>query len=50
MNKNKKKSIQIGFTKSSETWNGRVAMLSFTVIVFIELILQKPILTLLNIQ
>nr|YP_009297481.1 CAB/ELIP/HLIP superfamily protein [Erythrotrichia carnea]AOM66824.1 CAB/ELIP/HLIP superfamily protein [Erythrotrichia carnea] len=50
MNNKQNKDIKIGFTKDSETWNGRVAMISFTLIVVIEIIAQKPILVLLNLR
>jgi len=50
MNKKNKEKISIGFTKSSENWNGRIAMISFIIIVITELLTQQPILTLLKIS
>nr|QUE29239.1 Ycf17 [Erythrotrichia welwitschii] len=50
MNKKDQKEIKIGFTKDSEKWNGRIAMISFTTIVIIELVAQQPILVLLRIN
>jgi len=29
-----------GFTKSSEKWNGRIAMIGFIVLVFVEILLN----------
>nr|QUE28498.1 Ycf17 [Porphyrostromium boryanum] len=49
MNTKKQKKINVGFTKDSETWNGRVAMISFTLIILIEILTKKPILMLLKI-
>jgi ferrochelatase len=37
-----------GFTVSAENWNGRVAMLGFTIVLLIELLTGNPILKLLG--
>nr|QUE29759.1 Ycf17 [Erythrotrichia carnea] len=50
MNTKNKKEISIGFTRDSETWNGRIAMISFSVIIIIELLTQQPILELLKVN
>lgn len=50
MSKKNKEKSNIGFTKSSEIWNGRIAMVSFIIIVITELLTQHPILTLLKIS
>jgi len=49
MNKKNQKKISIGFTKDSETWNGRFAMISFIFILVVEALTQQPILALLNV-
>lgn len=49
MNTKNRKKINIGFTTDSETWNGRIAMISFSIIIIAELLLQQPILALLKI-
>ncbi|ASN78827.1 Ycf17 (chloroplast) [Porphyra umbilicalis] len=33
-----------GFTDSAETWNGRLAMIGFITVVFIELVTSKGLL------
>nr|QUE28117.1 Ycf17 [Sahlingia subintegra] len=46
MSKKNKEKISIGFTKNSENWNGRIAMVSFIIIVITELLTKQPILSL----
>nr|YP_010337305.1 CAB/ELIP/HLIP superfamily protein [Pulvinaster venetus]UNJ16890.1 CAB/ELIP/HLIP superfamily protein [Pulvinaster venetus] len=38
-----------GFTSSAENWNGRISMISFMIILIIELIFQQNILNMLKI-
>nr|UNJ16306.1 CAB/ELIP/HLIP superfamily protein [Boldiaceae sp.] len=38
-----------GFTQSSENWNGRIAMISFLIILIIEIISKQNILVILKI-
>nr|YP_009773985.1 CAB/ELIP/HLIP superfamily protein [Caulacanthus okamurae]QIZ74602.1 CAB/ELIP/HLIP superfamily protein [Caulacanthus okamurae] len=37
-----------GFSKGAETWNGRLAMLSFLVIFYFEFVYSLPVLNLLG--
>nr|YP_009402648.1 hypothetical protein [Compsopogon caeruleus]ARX96006.1 hypothetical protein [Compsopogon caeruleus] len=38
-----------GFTNSAENWNGRISMISFLVILIIEIVSRQNILTILKI-
>lgn len=43
-----KNNIRIGFNTSSEKLNGRLAMLTFIIIIFVEIITHESILKILN--
>nr|QUE30021.1 Ycf17 [Erythrocladia irregularis] len=48
MNQKENKRIELGFTNNSEKCNGRLAMISFIIIIIIEIIKSEPILQILN--
>nr|YP_009541662.1 CAB/ELIP/HLIP superfamily protein [Synarthrophyton chejuense]AYR05671.1 CAB/ELIP/HLIP superfamily protein [Synarthrophyton chejuense] len=48
MNKSLRNQWIYGFTYGAENWNGRLAMLSFLLIFFFELLTSQPIVLLLD--
>nr|QUE28864.1 Ycf17 [Porphyropsis coccinea] len=46
----KKQKLLPGFTDNSEKWNGRIAMISFVIIIIIEILKNEPILNLIQLN
>nr|YP_010337214.1 CAB/ELIP/HLIP superfamily protein [Pseudoerythrocladia kornmannii]QUE28294.1 Ycf17 [Pseudoerythrocladia kornmannii]UNJ16799.1 CAB/ELIP/HLIP superfamily protein [Pseudoerythrocladia kornmannii] len=48
MNQKEEKQMQLGFTNNSEKCNGRLAMVSFIIIIIVEIIKNEPILQIIH--